>query len=227
MWVDDFDGTELNLTNWNHRIGAFDPQYHRAENVTVSGGILTITANKEEYGGLHYTSGLIYSTASWLYGRFEAYIRVPGTGAGLQPAFWLLPTTTIEGGWEGVDDTRKHGEIDIMEHWTNDPNQIKSSLIYGDPGTAISVSYDLPAGDFGDAYHLFAVEWDSCVFRFYVDSTLYRTALSWFSSVAPFPYPFNARPFNIILNLGFYPGTPPDGTFPAQMLVDYVKVYKR
>jgi beta-glucanase (GH16 family) len=67
------------------------------------------------------------------------------------------------------------------------------------------------------------------VVRWYVDDQLYETR-------TPADLPAGARwvydhPFSIVLNLvvgGSFPGDPdPTTKFPAQMKIDYVRVYKR
>ena len=80
-----------------------------------------------------------------------------------------------------------------------------------------------------DDFHLYALEWEPDVVRFYLDGTLYAT-------FTPANLPSGKRwvydhPFFIILNVavgGEWPGSPDTTTvFPQIMLVDYVRVYKR
>jgi beta-glucanase (GH16 family) len=96
-------------------------------------------------------------------------------------------------------------------------------------GNALTASFSLSKGRFSDDYHVFAIEWESKVVRFYVDSTLYETR-------TPSDLPPSARwvfdhPFFILLNVavgGYWPGNPDQTTvFPQTMLVDYVRVYAR
>jgi beta-glucanase (GH16 family) len=97
-------------------------------------------------------------------------------------------------------------------------------------GMAVSRTYRLPDGGvFATDFHVFAVEWEERVVRFYVDDTLYATR-------TPMDLPTSARwvfdhPFFIIVNVavgGRFPGNPDDTTpFPQTMLVDYVRVYAR
>ena len=84
-------------------------------------------------------------------------------------------------------------------------------------------------GKFADDFHVFAIEWEMNVVRFYVDDNLYETR-------TPADVPSGAKwvydhPFFIVLNVavgGNYVGGP-DGTtgFPQTMLVDHVRVYER
>ena len=88
----------------------------------------------------------------------------------------------------------------------------------------------MPAGqNFADGFHIYAVEWQPDVIRFYVDDHLYATR-------TPADLPSGAKwvydhPFFILLNVGVggdWPGSPDYTTkFPQSMLVDYVRVYKR
>src|SRR5262249_54798362 len=85
-------------------------------------------------------------------------------------------------------------------------------------------------------FHVYALEWTSNSVKWYVDSTLYETQTSWWSSSNPtntsirnpYPAPFD-QPFYIIMNLavGGNFGGNPNGTtvFPGEMQVDYVRVY--
>jgi beta-glucanase (GH16 family) len=97
-------------------------------------------------------------------------------------------------------------------------------------GNPLTGTTSLPGGAaLADAYHTYAVEWDPGVVRFYVDNTLYETR-------TPADLPAGKQwvydhPFFIILNVavgGGWPGSPDGSTsFPQQMKVDYVRVYKR
>ena len=96
-------------------------------------------------------------------------------------------------------------------------------------GTGIGSPFSLAAGRFADDYHLYAVEWEPTVIRFYVDKILYATR-------TPTDLPQGTKwiydhPFFVILNLavgGDWPGAPDNTTvFPQTMLVDYVRVYKK
>jgi beta-glucanase (GH16 family) len=102
-------------------------EYYQSANATVSGGILTITAKKENVGGCSYTSSRMKTSGkfSFTYGKVEARLQVP-QGQGYWPAFWMLGNNINSGtAWPAC------GEIDIMEcvnttstcvgtiHWDN------------------------------------------------------------------------------------------------------------
>lgn len=161
VFEDDFDGTNLDLTKWSYQTGAGgwgnnELQYYtdRTDNVSVSGGYLSIMALEESYMGASYTSGRIHTKnkADWTYGRMEARIKIPET-QGIWPAFWMLPTQNVYGGWPAS------GEIDIMEALGHIPETYFTSLHYGTSGDHQyqSTSYTLPVGDFADDYHVFSI----------------------------------------------------------------------
>jgi beta-glucanase (GH16 family) len=122
------------------------------------------------------------------------------------------------------------GEIDIMENIGREPS-IVHGTVHG-PGysgaNGLGGPYTLPSGQFHDAYHVFAVEWEGNVFRWYVDNTLYFTLTR--TTVETHGQWVFDHPNFILLNVavgGAWPGSP-DGTtvFPQQMKVDYVRVYQ-
>ena len=105
VWSDEFNGTELNESNWSYDIGTGaesgllgwgnnELQYYTdsPENVFVEGGNLHLRALEESFGGMNYTSGKIKSLNKrfWTYAKIEARLKVP-QGQGMWPAFWMLP----------------------------------------------------------------------------------------------------------------------------------------
>jgi len=243
VWSDDFNGTSLNMSNWSYQEGDGCPslcgwgnnelEYYRSQNITVSGGNLIITAKAENYAGRNYTSGKIISRnkQDFLYGKVEARMKVP-TGGGMWPAFWMMPTDQVYGGWAAS------GEIDIMET-ANDTDYIGGTIFYGGgwPDHVSSGGTYSPGGvDFSDAFHVYTIEWEPDVMRWYVDGVLYSTKSSaqWYSDAAPGNprAPFDQY-FHIIINAavgGNYTGCTNPGcitaSLPQQFIVDWVRVYQ-
>jgi beta-glucanase (GH16 family) len=241
VWSDEFNASDGSLPDagkWTFATGGngwgnHELEYYteRAANAHQQNGNLVITAARESFTGSdgvtrEFTSARLKTSGkfSQTYGRFEARMKLP-SGQGLWPAFWLLGDDISQVGWP------KCGEIDIMELVGSAPSTVLGT-IHG-PGysgkAGPSSKYTLPNGRFSDGFHVFAVEWEPDVIRFFVDDTLYATR-------TPADLPAGARwvfdkPFFIILNVavgGDLPG-PPDSTtvFPQTMLVDYVRVYSR
>lgn len=239
VWSDEFEGDELDFSKWaveenGHGGGNDELQYYldRPQNVRVENGLLILEAHREpiNIAGVvrEYSSGRIRSKrrASWTYGRFEVRARFP-RGRGLWPAVWMLPEDARYGGWAAS------GEIDIVEFLGQSPNTAHGSLHFGGEwphNTHITASTQKRRPDFSEASHTFALEWAPDEIRWYVDDRLYHKTREWHSTKGPFPAPFD-QPFHLILNLavgGRWPGNPdPNTAFPAQMVVDWVRVYQK
>jgi beta-glucanase (GH16 family) len=247
VWSDEFDGPDIDMTKWSHEVNGWgggndELQYYtaRTNNSFIENGNLVIQALEESYSGWEYPPGggngdwinADYTSArlrtlnkgDWTYGRFEARMKLP-YGQGLWPAFWMLPTDWVYGGWAAS------GEIDIMEIIGSEPDKLHGTIHYGDPwpnNTYSGGSYTLPSGDFSDDFHVFAIEWEEGEIRWYIDGFHYHTETSWYSSGGDYPAPFNQR-FHLLLNVavgGNWPGSPNGSTvFPQRMEVDYVRVY--
>ncbi|MEC0174192.1 RICIN domain-containing protein [Paenibacillus favisporus] len=228
VWSDEFDGTALNRSNWTPEIGTGsggwgnnELQYYtdRSQNLQVTGGNLVITARKESYGGMNYTSARIktQNLKSFTYGKIEARIKLP-SGQGLWPAFWMLGSNISTVGWP------YSGETDIMERVNNNP--YVNGTVHWDAGG--HAEYGRVSGNLDFAqYHVYSVEWDSKYIRWFVDGQQFNEF--YIENGTGNTEEFQ-RPFFLLLNLavgGNWPGAPNDSTpFPAQMLVDYVRVYQ-
>ncbi len=139
VWADEFEGSSIDPSTWQYESGPSNDnvQYYtdRVENASLVDGKLRIVALKESYQGYEYTSAHIRTekARSWRYGRMEASIKLPAT-PGFVPAFWMLPLDNLYGWWPFS------GEIDIMEHPTNEVTKIY--------GTAHTGNYNLFEGPF-------------------------------------------------------------------------------
>src|SRR5262249_1185404 len=145
---------------------------------------------------------------------------------GIWPAFWMLGNNISSVSWP------KCGEIDIMENIGKEPSIVHGSL-HGpgySGGNPLGAAYTLQGGaQFKDDFHVFAVEWEGEVIRFYVDGNLYETRTD--KDVPQGATWVYDHPFFLLLNLavgGQWPGAPNDSTtFPQKLTVDYVRVYER
>jgi len=265
VWQDNFDQGALDQTVWTIEVngdggGNQELEYYRAENVTlgidpVSGdSCLILTAKQENYGGHVCTSGRLNTKnrMSFKYGKIEARIKLPQTGNGLWPAFWMMGNDFDQVGWP------KCGEIDIMEMgsnsafsrgtqdkyfsgwfhwgetWNNHPNW----------GLASTSTYGLQ-----DDFHLWTLVWDPNAISMYLDLDKYPDNKPYVTmntyKANPVPgdaaYYFN-KPFFVILNLaigGQFTGITGNGNIgqitafakasdgEPKMYIDYVKVYQK
>jgi beta-glucanase (GH16 family) len=129
-WSDEFTNTGAPLsTNWDYDVGGSgwgnnEKEYYTntTNNASVADGKLTITAKKESFGGMNYSSSRMVTRNKLdaLYGRFEIKAKLP-SGKGTWPAIWMLPTDRTYGDWP------KSGEIDIMEHVGYDQDNVHFS----------------------------------------------------------------------------------------------------
>lgn len=242
----DYDSNQW-ISGW----GNDELQYYtrEPENCYLQDGSLHLRAVKESYQGCGYTSAKVKTRKrdgtplfDQKYGRFEFRAKLP-TGRGVWPAIWMLPREEQYGTWASS------GEIDILEARGQEPNKVLGTLHYGSrwpANTSSGGEFIFPdKQDFTD-WHVYALEWEPGEIRWYVDEKLYSTKSFWWSTskldgkkgatpkaeddLNPWPAPFD-RPFYLILNLavgGRFLG-PPDAktVFPAEMLVDYVRVYEK
>ncbi len=227
VWHDEFNGPAIDQTKWNFEVngnggGNNELQYYtaRPQNAYIENGMLVIQALEEDYQGKAYTSARLNtdSKGDWRYGRFEARMLLP-YGRGLWPAFWMLPTDWVYGGWP------MSGEIDIMEELGDNTQKVYGTIHYG-TSTAdhqhTGGSYSITNGTFAGSFHVFALEWDTTGMRWYVDNVQYFSTLH--------GQPFDQR-FHLLLNVavgGNWPGSPDLATtFPQLMKVDWVRVYTK
>ncbi|MCO7190483.1 MULTISPECIES: glycoside hydrolase family 16 protein [unclassified Pseudoalteromonas] len=190
VWQDEFDDSQINAQNWTHEVdclggGNEERQCYTDDkaNSYVSDGTLKIVAlGAADNAEKPYTSARLITRhkADFKYGRFEIRAKLP-SGQGSWPAFWMLPTDEVYGGWPNS------GEIDIVEAVNLKAQgadgapeaQIYGTLHYGKdwPDNVHSgKAYTLPGGaNPADDFHTYAVEWQEGEIRWYVDDYLYAT----------------------------------------------------
>ncbi len=164
-----------------------------------------------------YTSGMIFSDATYLYGKFEICCKVPN-GKGFHPSFWLWNQSREIDCFEPKLDITPSG----VNRVTNimDFNYHRNNNIF-DAGTSFinDACYSLD-------FHIYAVEWTDNYIKWYIDNEL-----RWMiHSSAPY---FPEVSLHIIASLaidgvkGGIDYSPDSGTiFPNSFLIDYIKVYE-
>ncbi|UQA74303.1 glycoside hydrolase family 16 protein [Sphingobacterium siyangense] len=234
-WSDEFDYNGLpDARKWGYDVGSLhngwgnhELQYYTAanrKNASVANGVLRITAIKEQYEGLDYTSARLVSKnkGDFLYGRFVVRAKVP-KGKGTWAAAWMLPTDWVYGGWP------HSGEIDIMEHVGYDENAIHITVHTKDYNHSIGTQKGVMKriNQATSEFHDYRIDWTPEYIRGFVDDV----------QIYSFPnegkgngvWPFDKR-FHLLLNLavgGDWGGVQgvDSSAFPAEMEVDYVRVY--
>jgi beta-glucanase (GH16 family) len=246
VWSDEFNGpngSPVDASKWVTETGGggwgndeLESYTNRTQNAYQQDGNLVVKVLREKFTGSDgiardYTSARLKTLGKFAqaYGRFEARIKIP-RGQGIWPAFWMMGDDTEKAGWP------TGGEIDIMENIGKEPALIHGT-IHG-PGYSGEHGISAPAGVSGspepgkpvaDDFHLFSVEWEPNVIRFYIDAHLYATRTP--ADLPPGTKWVYNHPFFLLLNVavgGDWPGNPDAFTvFPQSMLVDYVRVYRR
>lgn len=256
VWSDEFEGDSLDKTKWSYQLGdgsdygidhwgnnELQLYTDTEQNVSVADGNLKITALKSEFpnGATGYTSGRIRTITddkevlfSTTFGRIEAKIKMDG-GAGIWPAFWLLPVDeNIYGKWAAS------GEIDVMEVRGRVPGVSTGTAHFGKAwpnNTYKNKEYIFPEGTDVKDNHVYAVEWEPEEIRWYIDDSCFYTLQNWYAkgrgnatnytNPAPFDVPFYIL-LNVAVGGNFDPGAiVNDDSFPGIMTVDYVRVYQK
>jgi beta-glucanase (GH16 family) len=234
VWSDEFNYTGLpDSSKWGYDVGGSgwgnnEKQYYtekRLENAAVKNGILRITAIKESFEGMNYTSARLITKnkGDWKYGRFEIRAKLP-KGRGVWPAIWMLSTDWKYGGWP------ESGEIDIMENVGYLPDSVF--------GTVHTKAYNHVIGtqkgtktyrtDLADAFHVYTLEWSENLIKIFIDKEQYFTFKNEKKTFNEWPFD---QPFHLLMNIavgGNWGGKMgiDDSIFPQSMEVDWVRVYQ-
>lgn len=243
VWADEFDYVGApDPAKWTYDIGGggwgnSESQFYtdRQENARADGDNLIIEARAEPTSGSSYSSARLKTAGrmAWKYGRVEARAIVP-SAEGTWPAIWMLSEDEAYGVWPAS------GEIDIMEHAGRDPGLIHTSL-HLQAGNGLSGNFPTGTKRVSTAtteFHVYAVEWEPREIRFYIDGELVDLRFPGTSTQGSYVNPQQGwsdwpydQPFHILLNVAvggtFGGSTIDDSAFPAQMLIDYVRVYER
>ncbi len=216
IFRDDFNGSTLDLSKWrpnwlagtddaitkpvnSAELSCYDPAQ-----VSVSGGSLHLRAVNRSCRANNgttypYASGLVESAHdfTFTYGRIEARIFVPGSGAAANwPAFWANGTGT----WPVT------GELDVMEGLDGHACWHFHSTAGGPGGCA---PWADPTG-----WHTFAADWEPGSVTYFYDGV----------QVGRIASGITAAPMYLILNLGLSTEIAPPVQLPSEMLVDWVRV---
>lgn len=235
VWSDEFDYNGLPAADkWGYDVGGSgwgnqELQYYtekRLENARVENGVLIITAKKENYKNMNYTSARLITKnkGDWLYGRIEVAAKLP-RGTGVWPAIWMLPTDWEYGEWPAS------GELDIMENVGFDPFVVHFNIHTEAYNHSIGTNKGdrTTLDDPHDTFNVYALEWfedhvnffanDDTIFTFENEKKSFRE------------WPFDKR-FHLLLNIavgGTWGGQQgvDDDIFPQKCIIDYVRVYEQ
>jgi len=248
LWSEEFNGDDgnsdgtgrssVNESVWTHDLGDWgwgnqEFQEYTRDNGYVENGDLVI---RTERNGNKFTSARLntLNKFSFVYGDVEAMVKFPDLRGGLWPALWLLGAT-----FPDEENWPRCGEIDIFEmgsgsakrdgvvnrrvgshaHW-----QGKNSK--ADWGDSLDMSKSLNDGE----YHKFTMSWTPTEISTTIDDQLIMVFD--ISKIKQLAIEEFHKPFSLIVNMavgGTYTGIMQrndiTATFPAELRVDYIRVY--
>lgn len=219
--TDEFEGDTLDESKWwDHNpdwLGR-QPALFYPGNVAVKDGKLHLTMKKEEAHempqGFHtYTSAAVKSKTTTLYGYYEIKARAMKSAG--SSAFWFYNSEPER--WTEIDvfeigcspkhDKRVFMTVHVFhtpeekEHWSRGGNLIAPKSL-------------------SDDYHVYGLEWDKDVLRYYFDGVLVREGNNthWHQ---PLYLNFDSETFPDWF------GLPEDKDLPSTFSIEYVRAWKR
>jgi beta-glucanase (GH16 family) len=252
VWSDEFSNSTVanaqpNSAVWTYDTGAGGWGNNELEDYCAWGSAISpcAAATPSAYVGtdgyLHivaaqpspgvYTSARLKTQGlfSFQYGRIEFRAQVP-EAQGFWPAAWLLGNNIVTANWPAC------GEMDVLErvNAAATPDWNEGSIHgTGFTGGNLGTRFNFPAGQTAAGWHTYGMIWSKGSVAYYVDDPTQPYITYTPASIAAFSgsaWPYDSGQANfIILNMavgGSWPGSPDSTTpFPAQMLVDYVRIY--
>lgn len=230
VWIDDFDGTELDTTVWDYmKRGRDDSRKYHSSNPNcyelkngklILKGIINADLHSDtaKYltGGISTEGKKIFSP-----GRIEIKAKI-GFAQGAWPAFWMLPYN-IDKGWPA------DGEIDIMEHLNFDNyvyQTIHSSYTKSRHKTAPLNFIKSPLKI--DDYNIYRVDILKDRIDFYVNGNLTFSYPNISDKYGYEQYPY-FKDWYLMLDMqlgGKWAGSINPLDLPVEMEIDWVKYYR-
>lgn len=225
---DDFDGVALDAAKWKTGLW-YDTSgvlAFRAENVTVAGGNLVLTARKEAFKEKSYTCGAVESlfdvpgVRSYVEVRAKALPR----DANVLSAIWLQssPLTVANNPNPEIDiqETFNYsGVVSTLHTWVIDPDKPAPTDPNDYAHTQTAPHEFKTEADVSADFHVYGLERSEGKLRFYFDGKL-----AW--ELTPSHPSFVNLPRHVVLSLEGHLGDPVDRYLPQSLLVDYVRTYK-
>lgn len=247
-WNDEFEGSKLDLTKWNYELGVVRnqgaSQAYTKDCVKVRGGMLQLrsvarkTKNQnydpKRKGWVHaikeqpYASGSVTTRGVKHFtapGRLEFRARIP-KARGVWPAIWTMHVNGHS--WPA------NGEIDLLEHVSQEPNVVYTIFRWGKNGTKeeykpVIKTTNIP--DYSKNFHTYVLEWDDEVMKAFIDEKEVARV-----DISAADYPDGTNPLRtpcyLIINTaiggkGTWPESPVDSEYPVTFEIDYVRYYTK
>ncbi|PZG02943.1 glycoside hydrolase family 16 protein [Micromonospora deserti] len=217
VFNDDFDGTAVDESKWNYRTDVKAYSAQRPQNVTVSGGLMSINLKQESYAGKDFTGGGLVSKQRFRYGYYETRAKI-NDGSGWHSSFWLLA-----GDGSTTYSPEARTEVDGFEIDSISPTNVHQGVHTWDgagvsgpyhPGSTYNTGVDLRQ------WHIWGFDWSETSVKFYLDGVLTYT-------VSYTPSQWTHDYVNIWLTSIAY-GTIPDvSKLPSAVQFDYVRYWQK
>lgn len=246
-WGDEFNGTKLNTKKWAYELGVVrNPgasQTYTKDCVKVKNGKLQLISRAKETKNSQYKEGSEHwnekiktqpfasgsvTTRDVKHfeapGRLEFRARIP-EGKGVWPAIWTMHVNKY--GWPA------NGEIDILEHISQEPQTCYSIFRWGHNGgnQEHKVIRTRQFKDYSKKFHIYVLEWDDEVMRILIDDEEVGRV-----NIADANYPNGDNPLRtpcyIIMNTaiggqGTWPEKADPKDYPVKFEIDYVRYYTK
>jgi len=245
VWSDEFSGTgSPNTDLWFHQTqlpnggswfnGELQHYTSRTANSVVDNGVLKILARKENFTDQgqtkQYTSARLNSKFAFRYGRVDVRAKLP-TGAGTWPAIWMLGQNIIEpGGYFSSQFGRVNwpacGEIDIMEHWGNNPDVIHGTIHTPSSFGASVNTRTQRLSQVSTNFYIYSIIWDESKIEFLINNSVFYTYSPQVKNSNTWPFD---KPQYLLLNIamGGTGGAIDPNFTESAMEIDYVRIYQK
>jgi len=210
-----FDASKWTTHLWydTSGVGAFNPA-----NVAVTDGELTLSAKRETHNGKPYTFGAVESTLDipGAPSYVEVRARVLRSAANVLSAIWLQTSPLSQANNPNpeidIEETFTYHQLIASLHRWVAPVSEKTHVLDAHERSNVNIA------DISDDYHLYGLERNNGVLRFYFDNQLV-----W--QTAPRDAAYVTMPRHLVLSLEGHLGQPVDAYLPATYRIDYVRTY--
>lgn len=169
-WADEFDVPTLDTAKWVYRTDSKHWSTQKPENVSISHGRLILTLKKEQASGKEYTGAGIISREAFMYGYYEARMKVPA-GSGWHTSFWMMQHDTSGGTGPKV----AHQELDVIENDSVNPMGYGVNVHRWKGEHKTFGNKHIPTPDLSADFHVFGCEFTPETVKYYFDGKLVQT----------------------------------------------------
>lgn len=250
-WHDEFNGSKLDTTKWQCEQGTVRNKgashVYVDDCVEVKNGMLILHSKAKDTPNpvagkagvpawdsdravAPFASGSVTTRGRVTFsppGRLEFRARIP-KAKGVWPAIWTMHVNSY--GWPA------NGEIDILEHISQEPNTVHSVFRWGQKGLQRgdrekTEDHITRIPDFSKEFHTYVLEWDKSMMRILIDDKEVGKI-----DIAQAEYPNGDNPLltpcYIIMNTaiggsGTWAEAPNPAHYPVQFEIDYVRFYAK